>query len=95
MATIPIKLRNIEITKIDHLVKIGKFRSRNQAIRYFIEKSLEKESALIPEIDSDITEIQNKIYNIWDQEGNFEYATSKVRSLIEAVSKDRERFGGD
>ena len=92
MATIPIKLRDSDVKKIDYLVKIGKYKSRNQAIRSFINKSLEEESFLFEEENPELNSIKEKLFHIWDTSGGIQFKVSDQEiSLVDRVSKDRER----
>jgi Arc/MetJ-type ribon-helix-helix transcriptional regulator len=51
MTTIPIKIDDVELRKIDHLVKIGRFKNRSQAIRSFIRDKLIDETLLPDQVD--------------------------------------------
>lgn len=42
LGVIPIKLSKREIVLIDYLVKTGRFKSRNEAIRHMIRKGLQE-----------------------------------------------------
>lgn len=92
MANIPIKLSNADVKKIDYLVKIGRFKSRNQAIRSLINKSLEEESFLFEEENPKFDSIKDKLYRIWDNKGIKFKLLEDGMSLADRVSKDRERF---
>jgi Arc/MetJ-type ribon-helix-helix transcriptional regulator len=91
MATIPIKLNKVEVSKIDYLVKLGKYKSRNQAIRSFIEISLLQESINLEEDNPDIEKIKNKLYQLWDLQPEFNLTTDSNKSLVDLVSQDRMR----
>lgn len=91
MATIPIKLNKVEVSKIDYLVKMGKYKSRNQAIRSFIEKSLIQESINLEDDNLDIEKIKNTLYQLWDLQPAFNLTTESNKSLVDMVSQDRMR----
>lgn len=92
MANIPIKLSDADVKKIDYLVKIGRYKSRNQAIRSLINKSLEQESFLFEEENPKFDSIKEKLYHIWDIKGiKLKFLEDGI-SLVDRVSKDRERF---
>lgn len=91
MATIPIKLNKVEVSKIDYLVKLGKYKSRNQAIRSFIEKSLIQESINLEDENLDIEKIKNTLYQLWDLQTAFNLTTESNKSLVDMVSQDRMR----
>ena len=91
MPTIPIKLNKIEVSKIDYLVKLGKYKSRNQAIRSFIENSLLQESINLEDENLEIEEIKKKLYQLWDLQSEFNLTTGSNKSLVDMVSQDRMR----
>ncbi|MHA1520723.1 MAG: hypothetical protein ACTSRK_11120 [Promethearchaeota archaeon] len=91
MATIPIKLTKVEVSKIDYLVKLGKFKSRNQAIRSFIETSLVQESINLEDHNPELENIKNQLYKLWDTQLEFSLTTEGIKSLVDIVSQDRMR----
>ena len=91
MATIPIKLTKVEVSKIDYLVKLGKYKSRNQAIRSFIEVSLLQESINLDDQNPEIEKIKNELYLLWDSQPEFSLTTKSNKSLVDLVSQDRMR----
>ncbi len=91
MATIPIKLKKVEVSKIDYLVKLGKYKSRNHAIRSFIEFSLLQESINLEDDNLEIEKIKNKLYQLWDLQPEFNLTTRSNKSLVDMVSQDRMR----
>ena len=91
MATIPVKLNKVEVSKIDYLVKIGKYKSRNQAIRSFINISLLQESINIEDDNPEIEKIKDKLYQLWDAQPEFILTTESNKSLVDLVSQDRMR----
>ena len=91
MATIPIKLNKVDVSKIDYLVKMGRYKSRNQAIRSFIEISLLKESLFLEADNPEMEERKTELYQIWDMQPEFNLTTKSKKSLVERVSQDRMR----
>ncbi|MHA1675382.1 MAG: hypothetical protein ACTSYI_17360 [Promethearchaeota archaeon] len=91
MATIPIKLTKVEVSKIDYLVKLGKYKSRNQAIRSFIKISLLQESINLEDHNPDTERIKNELYQLWDSQPEFNLTTKNKKSLVDLVSQDRMR----
>ncbi|MHA1617477.1 MAG: hypothetical protein ACTSX9_09250 [Candidatus Njordarchaeales archaeon] len=87
MSVVPVRLSKEEIMLIDYLVKIGRFKSRNEAIRYMIKKSLQdllddlfvaKETDRIVE---DLLKISEDIFIIKSE-----------KTAEELVREDRERI---
>ena len=91
MATIPVKLNKVEVSKIDYLVKLGKYKSRNQAIRSFIKISLLQESINLDDNNPEIEKIKDKLYQLWDAQPEFNLTTESNKSLVDLVSQDRMR----
>ena len=87
MGIIPIKLSQREITLIDYLVKTGRFKSRNEAIRYMIRKGLQE---LLGDffIAEEIDEIVEKLLKI---EGDI-FIIKSEKTAEELVREDRERI---
>ena len=98
MAIIPIKLNDTEVSKIDYLVKIGKFKSRNQAIKHFIHKNLELESIILDdELKSEeeiqrINKIKKELFEHWKSLPEFVLCGKGGKSLVDQVSEGRDRF---
>jgi hypothetical protein len=91
MATIPIKLKDAEISKIYYLVKLGKYKSRNQAIRSLIENSLSREPLFLNELNPNFDEIKVQLFQIWDQIPNFTLTLQNGKSWVDQISHDRDR----
>jgi hypothetical protein len=91
MATIPIKLKDQEVHKIDYLIKMGKYRNRNQAINAMIEASLTRELLFFEESEPITSEVKNKILQVFDAQPNFGFKLKNGKSLADLSSEDRER----
>ena len=44
MTTIPIQLNEVDLGKIDYLIKIGRYKNRSQALRFLIQDRLSQET---------------------------------------------------
>jgi Arc/MetJ-type ribon-helix-helix transcriptional regulator len=91
MAIIPIKLKEADVSKIDYLVKLGKYRSRNQAILAFIQNSLVQEPINLDEQNPEIETIRTKLFEIWDAQSEFVFSLKNGKSLVDIIANDRER----
>jgi len=91
MATIPVKLTKVEVSKIDYLVKMGKYKSRNQAIRSFIKINLLQESINLENDNPETENIKDKLYQLWDSQPEFNLTAKGNKSLVDLVSQDRMR----
>jgi hypothetical protein len=91
MGTIPIKLKDEDVHKIDYLIKMGKNRNRNQAIITMIETSLAQEPISFNESDPIPQEGNDKITQFFDAQPDFGFSLESGKSLADLVSEDRER----
>ena len=91
MATIPIKLKDADVQKIDFLVKLGKYKSRNQAIRAFIQNSLAQEPITLDTQNPEFETIRTKLFQLWDAQPEFAFSLKNGRSLVDMVVNDRDR----
>jgi Arc/MetJ-type ribon-helix-helix transcriptional regulator len=91
MSTIPIKLKEVDLEKIDYLIKRGKYKNRSQAIMKILQEKLDQE--LLPfEFDSQEAEEQRKMVlkkMLAIEDFKVEFLTPK--SAVELISEERER----
>ena len=92
MTTVPIQLKEADISKIDYPVKMGKFKSRNQAIRALIEESLAREEIDLNESDPKTLVEKEQFFQLLDQMPHFQLCLKGNKSIADLVSKDRDRF---
>jgi len=92
MPTIPLKLDDADLRKIDYLVKKGQYKNRSHAIRNLLIEQLN--SILIPlewqeeESDKNIDEVVRKLLNLPKQ--NIVIKSDEPISKI--VQEERERY---
>ena len=91
MKTIPIKLIDQDVYKIDYLVKIGRYKNRSQAIKTMIDSSLSKEQILLDESDEIPQKDKEKITSYFDGQLDFNFSLDNGKSMADLVSQDRER----
>ncbi len=92
MTIIPIQLKDAEVAKIDYLVKKGKFKSRNQAIRQFLTEALAREEFDLTESDLITTEERERFFQSLDNSPTFSLTLKGKKSIADVVSKERDRF---
>jgi len=92
MITIPIKLNEIELQKIDRLVKIGRYKNRSQAIRSFIIDKLENESLISEEIDPELEKRYNEIRDKLKRQTHLAIQITSTKTALELLENDRERM---
>lgn len=89
MSAIPIRIPTDNLERIDYLVKIGRFKNRSEALKYFISTSLEKEEILMLEHDVDMDKINGLLSKIGKKK-NLLVIESK-KSAVELVGEGRSR----
>jgi Arc/MetJ-type ribon-helix-helix transcriptional regulator len=92
MTTIPIKLDEVEIRKIDHLVKIGRYKNRSQAIRSFIKTKLEDEIMLPEAADPEIEKQYHDIMAKLRKQVHLMIQINSPKTALELVENERERM---
>jgi len=92
MATIPLKIDDLDLKKIDYLVKKGVFKNRSQALRALLSDQLNQ--LILPfeweekEKDEKIDNVVHKLLNIPNK--SLIIKAEKPISLI--VQEERERY---
>ncbi|MGD0689740.1 MAG: ribbon-helix-helix domain-containing protein [Candidatus Bathyarchaeia archaeon] len=85
MTVIPLRLNDDEVRRLNLLMKQGRYRSRNEAIRAILAEGLEEKLGE----DEDIADVVNKLLAIKKQGKNpISYASK--RSVVEIVSEGRK-----
>lgn len=92
MPIIPIQLKDAEVAKLDYLVKKGKFKSRNQAIRHFLTDALAREEIDLTESDQITPEEREHFFQLLDKFPTFSLTLKGKKSIADDVSKERDRF---
>jgi Arc/MetJ-type ribon-helix-helix transcriptional regulator len=90
MITVPIQLNEIEVSKLDYLVKVGKYKNRTQAIKAMLNEKINQEMVPfdweLPEINAKRQKVLEKLMQISDF--SFEIVDSSPANQI--ISDDRE-----
>jgi Arc/MetJ-type ribon-helix-helix transcriptional regulator len=85
LTVIPLRLNDDEVRRLNLLMKQGRYRSRNEAIRAILAEGLEEKLGE----DEDIADVVNKLLAIKKQGKNpISYASK--RSVVEIVSEGRK-----
>ncbi|MGA8857216.1 MAG: ribbon-helix-helix domain-containing protein [Candidatus Bathyarchaeia archaeon] len=85
MTVIPLRLNDDEVRRLNLLMKQGRYRSRNEAIRAILAEGLEEKLGE----DEDIADVVNKLLAIKKQGKNpISYASK--RSVVEIISEGRK-----
>jgi Arc/MetJ-type ribon-helix-helix transcriptional regulator len=92
MTTIPIKLDEVELRKIDHLVKTGRYKNRSQAIRSFIKAKLEDEILLPEAADPEIEKKYHDIMAKLRKQVHLVVQINSAKTALELVENERERM---
>ncbi|MEX2680054.1 MAG: ribbon-helix-helix domain-containing protein [Candidatus Sigynarchaeota archaeon] len=92
MTTIPVKIDEVDLRKIDHLVKIGRFKNRSQAIRSFIRDKL-GDAALFPEpVDPEIEKRYHEVMVKLKELARSPVRIESTKTALELVKEERERI---
>ena len=92
MTTVPVKLDDVELRKIDHLVKIGRFKNRSQAIRSFIKDKLLDETLFPEPADPEIEKRYHDVIAKLRKLTHLPVQIESTKSALELVKEDRERM---
>ena len=92
MATIPIKLGDSELKKIDYLIKIGRYKNRSQAIRTMLDEKLANEAHPL-EFEDEQDEIKRKeIVAELKKIAEINFRSMAKKPLAETITEERERI---
>jgi Arc/MetJ-type ribon-helix-helix transcriptional regulator len=89
MSAIPVRIPTDKLERIDYLVKIGRFKNRSEALKFFISTSLEKEEIIMLEHDVDMKKIDELLDKIGNRKDLLTIESEK--SAVEMVSEGRSR----
>jgi len=92
MTTILIRLNDSDLKKLDYLIKIGRYKNRNQAIKAFIQEKLAKETISLDFENSEDLNLRKKIVSDLSNHPTFLFKTNLKKSSAEVISEERERF---
>ena len=92
MSTIPIKLNDSVLKKIDYLIKIGRYKNRSQAIKAFIEEKLALETIRLDFESSENSSLKKKIIQDLVSSPDFFFEIKNKKSAAEIVAEERERY---
>jgi len=85
LTVVPLRLNDDEVRRLNLLMKQGRYRTRNEAIRAILAEGLEEKLGE----DEDIADLVNKLLAIRKQGKNpISYASK--RSVLEIISEGRE-----
>ena len=91
MTTVPVQLSESEVAKIDHLVALGRYKNRTQAIKALLQAAIQGE--FIPfeweNSDEDLPSQQLVDKMLATSDLNFQVTSKK--SAHELIGEDRER----
>jgi Arc/MetJ-type ribon-helix-helix transcriptional regulator len=85
LTVVPLRLNDDEVRRLNLLMKQGRYRTRNEAIRAILAEGIEEKLGE----DEDIADLVNKLLAIRKQGKNpISYASK--RSVVEIISEGRE-----
>lgn len=92
MTVIPIQLSEIDLKKIDYLIKLGRYKNRSQAIKEILRERLAQETSMQDFETSEEEQKRKKIVEELSRTSKFEFTIKSKKSAADLVSEDRERF---
>jgi Arc/MetJ-type ribon-helix-helix transcriptional regulator len=92
MATIPIKIDEIELAKIDILVKRGQYKNRSQAIKSMLLTRLNQEYQPITWESPEEVKLQEKIFHELMNQPNHYFSIKTGKSAHEIIAAEREQY---
>ncbi|MHA1728143.1 MAG: ribbon-helix-helix domain-containing protein [Promethearchaeota archaeon] len=92
MTTIPIRIDEIDLKKIDFLIKIGRFKNRSQALRQFIHDRLKKEILLFEQDDKSNEKLRLEVLSKLKKKDNFSFSLLSKKNAEEIIGENRERY---
>lgn len=92
MITIPIKLNELDLEKIDYLIKVGRYKNRSQAIKTMLQEKLKQELiSFEEENDQDEKKRKDALAQMLKlSKLEIQFLTKKT--AVELVNEERERM---
>jgi Arc/MetJ-type ribon-helix-helix transcriptional regulator len=92
MITIPVQVNEIDVKKIDSLVRLGRFKNRNQAIKSMLQERLAYETLTLDVEDVDEENRRQKLIQEWSQKQvRIKFTIRTNQDAPELIGEDRER----
>lgn len=91
MATIPIQLSETDLEKIDHLILIGKYKNRSQAVKSMLQSKLEQEKVPSEWDTPADKENRQKIISQILQNKHFKIEILSIKNAVDLVRENRDR----
>lgn len=91
MTIIPIQLNDADIQKLDYLIKQGRYKSRNQAIKKYFEEGIAREQIDFDTIDPDFDSKKKKLFELLDDVPSLSFHLKTRKSWADQISQERDR----
>ncbi len=92
MPTIPLRIDDVDLKKIDNLIKKGRYKNRSQAIKKLLLDKLQQETLPFEwQKDSD-EESRIKIVSKLISMENFSFSSNSTKSSEDLIGEERERY---
>ncbi len=92
MTVIPIQLSDVDLKKIDYLIKLGRYKNRSQAIKEILKEKLAQETSMQDFETLEEEEKRKKIVQELSKVSKFEFSIKSKKSAAEIISEERERY---
>ncbi len=91
MTTIPIQLSDIDLEKIDRLVKLGRYKNRSQAIKAMLREKLDQETIIFEWENEKDKDVQAQILKLALSKKDSILTWKSPKSAVELIREDRDR----
>ncbi len=91
MTTIPIQLSDIDLEKIDRLVKLGRYKNRSQAIKAMLREKLDQETIIFEWENEKDKDVQAQILKLALSKKDSILTWKSPKSAEELIREDRDR----
>jgi Arc/MetJ-type ribon-helix-helix transcriptional regulator len=92
MTTIPIQIADAELSKIDYLIRIGRYKNRSQAIKSMLQDKLNTESILFEDENPEEEILRQKIVGELEKRNHEPiFLIKSEKNSAELISEDRNR----
>ncbi len=89
MTIIPIRLSDVDLKKIDYLIKIGRYKNRSHAIKEILKEKLAQETSIQEFENPEEEQERKRVVQELSKIPNFGFTIKSKKSAAEIVSEER------
>ncbi len=91
MTTIPIQLSDVDLEKIDRLVKLGRYKNRSQAIKAMLREKLDQETIVFEWENDEDKEVQAQLLKLALSKKESILTWNSQKTAAQLIREDRDR----